>query len=69
MGPLAKRVNKIQTAEMRLLRKVKGCTRLDRIRNNEDIRAELNIYSINERLQIIETDGKTTSIEWKTTDC
>jgi hypothetical protein len=68
MGPLAKRVNKIQTAEKRLLRKVKGCTRLDRIRN-EDIRAELNIYSINERLQVIDTDGKTTSIEWKTTDC
>jgi hypothetical protein len=33
-----KEMNKIQTAEMRFLRKVKGCTRLDRI-INEDIRA------------------------------
>jgi hypothetical protein len=41
-------MNKIQTAEMRFLRKVKGGTRLNKIRN-EDIRAELNVYSINER--------------------
>jgi hypothetical protein len=34
---------------MRFLRKVKGCTKLDGIRN-EDIRAELKIYSINERI-------------------
>jgi hypothetical protein len=27
-----KEMNKIQTAEMRFLRKVKGCARLDRIR-------------------------------------
>jgi hypothetical protein len=33
-----KEVNNIQTAEMRFLRKVKGCTRSDRI-INEDIRA------------------------------
>jgi hypothetical protein len=49
MGPLTKGNNKIPTAEMRFLRKVKGCTRLDRTRN-EDTRAELNIYSINERI-------------------
>jgi len=41
---------KIQAAEMRFLRRVKGCTRADRIRN-VDIRAELNIYSINNRLE------------------
>jgi hypothetical protein len=33
----------LQAAEMRFLRRVKGCTRADRIRN-VDIRAELNIY-------------------------
>jgi hypothetical protein len=37
--------NKIQTAEMRFLRKTKGCTRLDRTRN-ENIRIQLNICSI-----------------------
>jgi hypothetical protein len=35
--------DKIQAAEMRFLRRVKGCTRADRIRN-VDIRAELYIY-------------------------
>jgi hypothetical protein len=40
--------DKIQAAEMRFLRRVKGCTRADRIRNI-DIRAELNIYNINNR--------------------
>jgi hypothetical protein len=35
---------------MRFLRRVKGCTRADRIRN-VDIRAELNIYNINNRLE------------------
>jgi hypothetical protein len=42
-------MNKIQTAEMRFLRKVKGCTGLDII-INEDIRADLNIYNINESI-------------------
>jgi hypothetical protein len=42
--------DKIQAAEMRFLRRVKGCTRTDRIRN-VDIRAELNIYNINNRLE------------------
>jgi hypothetical protein len=42
--------DKIQAAEMRFLRRVKGCTRVDRIRN-VDIRAELNIYNINNRLE------------------
>ena len=34
--------SRIQAAEMRFLRAVKGCTRLDKIRN-EDIRAELQV--------------------------
>jgi hypothetical protein len=42
--------DKIQAAKMRFLRRVKGCTRADRIRN-VDIRAELNIYNINNRLE------------------
>jgi hypothetical protein len=42
--------DKIQAAEMRFRRRVKGCTRADRIRN-VDIRAELNIYNINSRLE------------------
>jgi hypothetical protein len=40
--------DKIQAAEMRFLRRVKGCTRADRIRH-VDIRAELNIYNMNNR--------------------
>jgi hypothetical protein len=40
---------------MRFLRRVKGCTRADRIRN-VDIRAELNIDNINNRLE--ENKGK-----------
>jgi hypothetical protein len=47
--------DKIQVAEMRFLRRVKGCTRADRIRN-VDIRAELNIYNINNRSE--ENKGK-----------
>jgi hypothetical protein len=43
-----KDTDKIQAAEMRFVRRVKGCTRADRIRNVE-IRAELNIYNINNR--------------------
>ncbi|KAK7861914.1 hypothetical protein R5R35_009378 [Gryllus longicercus] len=41
--------SKLQAAEMRFLRKVKGCIKQDQIRN-EDIRKELDIYNINERI-------------------
>ena len=42
--------SRIQASEMKFLRQVKGCTRRDCIRN-EDIRRELNVYNMNERLQ------------------
>lgn len=42
-------LNKIQTAEMRFLRRVKGCSRLDHIRN-QDIRNELHIYKLQEKI-------------------
>jgi hypothetical protein len=41
--------NRIQAAEMKHLRTVKGCTRLDQIRN-EDIRNELGISPLSEKL-------------------
>jgi hypothetical protein len=40
----------LQAAEMRFLRSVKGYTRLDKIRN-EDIRKELGVFSINDRIR------------------
>jgi hypothetical protein len=42
LTPRKREWNKIQAAEMKYLRTVKGCTRLDHIRN-EDIRNELGI--------------------------
>ena len=42
--------SRIQASEMKFLRQVKGCTRRDCIRN-EDIRRELNVYNMNERLK------------------
>ena len=41
--------SKIQAAEMRFLRRTKGCSRREQIRN-EDIRRELNIYNLNEKV-------------------
>jgi hypothetical protein len=43
-------MQKIQSAEMRFLRSAKGCTRLDTIRN-EDIRKELGVFSVNDRIR------------------
>jgi hypothetical protein len=40
--------NRIQAAEMKYLRTVKGCTRLDQIRN-EDVRNELGISPLSEK--------------------
>jgi hypothetical protein len=41
--------NRIQAAKMKYLRTVKGCTRLDQIRN-EDIRHELGISPLSEKI-------------------
>jgi hypothetical protein len=41
--------NRIQAAEMKCLRTVKGCTRLDQVRN-EDIRKELGIFPLSENI-------------------
>ncbi|RZF44869.1 hypothetical protein LSTR_LSTR004494 [Laodelphax striatellus] len=41
--------SRLQAAEMRFLRKVKGCDRRDQIRN-DDIRTELNVYSMNKKV-------------------
>jgi hypothetical protein len=49
-GTLRKRDwNRIQAAEMKYLRTVKGCTRLDQIRS-EDIRHELDISHLSEKI-------------------
>jgi hypothetical protein len=40
---------RIQAAEMKYLRTVKGCIRLDQIRN-EDVRNELGISSLSEKI-------------------
>lgn len=50
--------SKIQSAEMKFLRRVKGCTKMDQIRN-EDIREELNIYSIHEKLEEYKDNWRT----------
>lgn len=44
-----KQESKIQASEMKFLRGVKGCTKLDHIRN-EEIREELEIFNLNDRL-------------------
>jgi hypothetical protein len=41
--------SKVQAAEMKFLRRIKGVTRLDRLRN-DDIRRELNIFSLNRKI-------------------
>ncbi|XP_039281346.1 uncharacterized protein LOC120350716 [Nilaparvata lugens] len=45
-----KEISRIQAAEMRFLRSVKGCTRLDLLRN-EDIREELKVEPLNEEIK------------------
>jgi hypothetical protein len=42
-------ISRIQSAEMRFLRSVKGCTRMDHIRN-EEIRTELEMYVIQDKI-------------------
>ncbi|KAK7788325.1 hypothetical protein R5R35_014440 [Gryllus longicercus] len=45
-----KTLTTIQSSEMKFLRRINGCTREDRIRN-EEIRKELQVTSINTRMQ------------------
>jgi hypothetical protein len=53
--------NRIKAAEMKYLRSVKGCTRVDQVRN-EDTQKELGIFSNYENNS--ETNGKYICKEW-----
>jgi hypothetical protein len=44
-----KDITRIQSEEMKFLRSVKGCTRMDNIRN-EEIRTELEMYAIQNKI-------------------
>src|SRR5215510_10165094 len=57
----------LEAAEMRFLRSVKGCTRLDKIRS-EAIRKELNIPGIHEVRQKYKQTRSIISKEWTTPD-
>jgi hypothetical protein len=48
--PEKKDMQKLKTAEMRFLRSVKGCIRLDKIRN-EDVRKIRGVFSMNDRIR------------------
>ena len=50
-------LSRIQATEMRHLRPIKGCTILDKIRN-EDIRKELKIFNLCDRIQEYRTKWK-----------
>jgi hypothetical protein len=52
--------NRIQVAEIKYLRTIKGCTRLDQIRN-EDIRNELGITPLGEKKNRIQEYMESTS--------
>jgi hypothetical protein len=54
-----KDMNKIQATEMRYLRSVKGCTKLDHIKN-EDIRKELDTDSTQYKIEKYRKNGKST---------
>jgi hypothetical protein len=42
--------SKIQSSEMLFLRNVKGCSRIDRIKN-DDIRQELSIFTLKDKIK------------------
>ena len=48
--PTKKIKNQIQTSEMKFLRRTKGCTRQQCLRN-EDITEELQVFSTNDKIQ------------------
>jgi hypothetical protein len=49
--PTKKVQTRIQSTEVNFLRKTKGCTKLDHI-TNEIIRTELNIYPVNDTIEL-----------------
>jgi len=53
LGLYKKDKDKVKAEELIFLRRVKGCTGADRIRD-VDIRAEIYIYNINNRLEVNE---------------
>lgn len=53
----SQKVKDIQSSEMSFVRRVEGCTRSDRIRN-EDIRHELQVYNINEKTESYKENRK-----------
>jgi hypothetical protein len=50
LGASEKDSSRMQATEMKFLRRVKGITKLDRVRN-EDVRKELGIYAMNDKMQ------------------
>jgi hypothetical protein len=59
--------SKIQVAEMKFLRKLKGCNWLDKHRN-KDIRKDLQVFSLNNRILEYKHNGSNTYKEWLKTD-
>jgi hypothetical protein len=57
--------NRIKAAETKYLRTVKGCIRLDQIRN-EDVRNELGIFSLSGKKKNTGINGKHMCKEWNT---
>lgn len=55
--PMQKGMIRTETAEMEILRKVEGLSRLD-VKQNEDLRVELNFYCIEMKM-------KEYKIQWK----
>jgi hypothetical protein len=47
----------MQATEMKFLRRVKGLTKLDRV-SNEDVRKELGIYAMNDKIKLKRTDWR-----------
>lgn len=56
-GPCRKDMWHIEAGEMTFLKQVEGCTLHDQIKN-EDIKAQLGIYSMNDRI-------RQRSFQWK----
>jgi hypothetical protein len=64
---IQRKKDKMQAAEMNFLQKVKGCTSLDRHRN-EDIRKYVQIFSLTRKFLNTNMHGFNMNNEWITTD-